>query len=35
MDTKETKRFYKRYQRHLQTLKLQGKSEKPRDVYER
>jgi integrase/recombinase XerD len=35
MDPKETKRFDKLYQRHLQMLKLQGKSEKTRDAYAR
>ena len=35
MDQKETKRFDKLYQRHLQKLKLQGKSEKTRDAYAR
>jgi hypothetical protein len=33
MDQKENKRFDKLYQRHLQMLKLQGKSEKTRDAY--
>jgi len=35
MDPKETKRFDKLYQRHLQMLKLQGKSAKTRDAYAR
>ena len=35
MDKKETKRFDKLYQRHLQMLKLQGKSEKTQDAYAR
>jgi site-specific recombinase XerD len=35
MDSKETKRFEKLYQRHLRMLKLQGKSEKTRDAYAR
>ena len=35
MDQKETKRFDKLYQRHLQMLKLQGKSEKTSEAYAR
>ncbi|BBO86498.1 hypothetical protein DSCO28_70640 [Desulfosarcina ovata subsp. sediminis] len=35
MDQKKTKRFDKLYERHLQMLKLQGKSEKTRDAYAR
>ncbi len=35
MDKKETKRFDKLYQRHLQMLNLQGKSEKTREAYAR
>ena len=35
MNQKETKRFDKLYQRHLQMLKLQGKSEKTQDAYAR
>ena len=35
MDQKETKRFDKLYARHLQMLKLQGKSDKTRDAYAR
>lgn len=35
MDSKETKRFEKLYQRHLRMLKLQGKSDKTRDAYAR
>ncbi len=35
MNPSEDKRFKKLYQRHLQLLKLQGKSEKTIDAYSR
>lgn len=35
MDSKETKRFDKLYQRHLRMLKLQGKRKSTRDAYAR